>query len=85
MANRAFVAVLEQNQLLMVRQTYPGQMFWTLPGGAIEPDERQTDRQSGQSADLAAGDQLASGRCSRDLSRSSRSQSETRLGCSVSS
>ena len=39
MADRACVVILKDNQVLMVRQTYHGQTFWTFPGGALEPDE----------------------------------------------
>ena len=40
MADRACAVILEQGQVLMVRQTYRGETFWTFPGGAIEPYER---------------------------------------------
>jgi 8-oxo-dGTP diphosphatase len=39
MADRACVAILDGTRLLMVRQTYRGATFWTLPGGSIEPGE----------------------------------------------
>ncbi len=39
MADRACVAVIEEDQILMVRQTYQGKMLWTFPGGSIEVGE----------------------------------------------
>ena len=39
MADRACVVILEERQLLMVRQTYRGKTLWTFPGGSIEPGE----------------------------------------------
>jgi 8-oxo-dGTP diphosphatase len=39
MGDRACAVVVEEGKLLMVRQTYRGQSFWTFPGGAIEPGE----------------------------------------------
>jgi 8-oxo-dGTP diphosphatase len=39
MGDRACVAVIKDDQILMVRQTYQGEMLWTLPGGGIEVGE----------------------------------------------
>lgn len=39
MADRSCAAVLKGSRLLMVRQTYRGETFWTFPGGTVEPGE----------------------------------------------
>ena len=39
MGDRSCAAIIEKGRILMVRQTYRGQTFWTLPGGRIEPSE----------------------------------------------
>lgn len=39
MADRACVALVQDERLLMVRQCYRGAAIWTLPGGGIEPGE----------------------------------------------
>ncbi len=39
MGDRACVAIIENEQVLMVRQTYRGEIIWTFPGGSIEPEE----------------------------------------------
>jgi 8-oxo-dGTP diphosphatase len=33
------MAIMENDQILLVRQTYRGQPVWTLPGGGLEPGE----------------------------------------------
>jgi 8-oxo-dGTP diphosphatase len=33
------MAIMANDQILLVRQTYRGQLVWTLPGGGIEPGE----------------------------------------------
>lgn len=43
MSDRVCVAVVEDDRVLMVRQTYQGETFWTFPGGQIEPGERAED------------------------------------------
>ncbi len=39
MGDRSCVALIEDDLILMVRQTYRGETFWTFPGGSIEPGE----------------------------------------------
>ena len=39
MGDRSCVALIEDDLILMVRQTYSGETFWTFPGGSIEPGE----------------------------------------------
>jgi 8-oxo-dGTP diphosphatase len=39
MANRSCAAIVDNGQILMVRQTYKGETFWTFPGGRIETGE----------------------------------------------
>jgi 8-oxo-dGTP diphosphatase len=39
MADRRCMAIMENDQILLVRQTYRGQPVWTLPGGGLEPGE----------------------------------------------
>lgn len=39
MSDRSCVALLQENNLLMVHQRYRGVLLWTLPGGGIEPGE----------------------------------------------
>lgn len=43
MGDRACVVVLEHDRVLMVRQTYRGETFWTFPGGGLLPDESPGD------------------------------------------
>jgi len=33
------MAILQEEHILLVRQTYRDRTFWTFPGGGIEPDE----------------------------------------------
>ncbi len=33
------MVIIENRQILMVRQTYRGETIWTFPGGSIEPSE----------------------------------------------
>ena len=40
---RACAAVLRGDQILMVEQTVGGRVWWTLPGGGIEPGETDLD------------------------------------------
>ena len=39
MADRVCMAIVENGQILMVRQKYRDSVIWTLPGGSIEPGE----------------------------------------------
>jgi 8-oxo-dGTP diphosphatase len=39
MSDRVCVAVVENDHVLMVRQTYWGETFWTFPGGSVEAGE----------------------------------------------
>ena len=39
MADRACMAILQDGQLLLVRQTHRGETLWTFPGGGIMPGE----------------------------------------------
>jgi 8-oxo-dGTP diphosphatase len=39
MGNRSSVAIIKDDLILMVRQTYKGNTFWTFPGGRIEANE----------------------------------------------
>src|SRR2546430_16458635 len=39
MADRTCMAIMENDQILLVRQTYRGQPVWTLPGGGLEPGQ----------------------------------------------
>lgn len=39
MGTRSCVAIIHRNRLLMVRQTYRGEVLWTFPGGSIEEGE----------------------------------------------
>lgn len=39
MGDRACMAVIRDNQILLVRQSYKERILWTFPGGAIEPGE----------------------------------------------
>ena len=39
MGDRSCVALIEDDLILMVRQTYRGETFWTFPGGSIAPGE----------------------------------------------
>ncbi len=39
MGDRVCAVVIKDGKLLMVRQIYRGQPFWTFPGGAVEPNE----------------------------------------------
>ncbi|MFE5319249.1 NUDIX hydrolase [Paenibacillus sp. NPDC056579] len=39
MGNRSCAAIISNDSVLMVRQTYKGETFWTLPGGRIEQSE----------------------------------------------
>jgi 8-oxo-dGTP diphosphatase len=40
MGNRSCAAIIRDDLILMVRQTYKGNTFWTLPGGRIETNEK---------------------------------------------
>jgi len=39
MSDRACMAIVHNACLLLVRQTYRGNTFWTFPGGKVEPGE----------------------------------------------
>ncbi|WP_020614840.1 NUDIX hydrolase [Paenibacillus daejeonensis] len=39
MGNRSCAAIVSNDSVLMVRQTYKGSTFWTFPGGRIEQSE----------------------------------------------
>jgi 8-oxo-dGTP diphosphatase len=39
MGNRSCAAIITDDSILMVRQTYKGNTFWTFPGGRIETNE----------------------------------------------
>ncbi|MCR8633076.1 NUDIX domain-containing protein [Paenibacillus radicis (ex Xue et al. 2023)] len=39
MGTRSSVAIIKNDQLLMVRQLYKGEEIWTFPGGSIEEGE----------------------------------------------
>ena len=39
MANRSCAAIVKDGMILMVKQTYKGETFWTFPGGKIESGE----------------------------------------------
>ena len=39
MGDRSCVALIEDDLILMVRQIYRGETFWTFPGDSIEPGE----------------------------------------------
>ncbi|CAG7629870.1 NUDIX hydrolase [Paenibacillus allorhizosphaerae] len=39
MANRSCAAIVNDGMILMVRQTYKDETFWTFPGGRIEAGE----------------------------------------------
>ena len=43
MADRACMAIIENDQILLVLQTYRGTPVWTLPGGGIEAGETPAD------------------------------------------
>ena len=43
MGDRACAAIVEDSRVLMVRQTYNGEMLWTFPGGGIQPGESPQD------------------------------------------
>lgn len=40
MGNRSCAAIIKDDSILMVLQTYKGNTFWTLPGGRIETNEK---------------------------------------------
>jgi 8-oxo-dGTP diphosphatase len=37
--NRATAVVIQQDKILMVQHHHDGRVYWTLPGGGVEPDE----------------------------------------------
>ncbi|MCC2684009.1 MAG: hydrolase [Paenibacillaceae bacterium] len=39
MGTRSCTVIIQDNQLLMVRQMYKGEQFWTFPGGSVEIGE----------------------------------------------
>lgn len=39
MSDRACTAILDRGSILLIRQTYRGEMLWTFPGGRVEKDE----------------------------------------------
>lgn len=39
MRPRACAAIIRQGDILMVRHQHDGRMYWTLPGGGVEPGE----------------------------------------------
>jgi 8-oxo-dGTP diphosphatase len=43
MGNRSCAAIIKDDSILMVRQTYKGNTYWTFPGGRIESIEEPLD------------------------------------------
>jgi 8-oxo-dGTP diphosphatase len=43
MGDRSCVAIIQDNFVLMVHQSYKGETFWTFPGGKIEIGEQPMD------------------------------------------
>lgn len=39
MSDRACMALVQNGEILLVRQLYRGELIWTFPGGKIEPGE----------------------------------------------
>jgi 8-oxo-dGTP diphosphatase len=55
MGNRSCAAIIKDDSILMVRQTYKGNTFWTFPGGRIETNETPLDcaiRETKEETDL---------------------------------
>lgn len=43
MRKRACAALIQDNKILMVKHQHGGKIYWTLPGGGLEPNESYKD------------------------------------------
>jgi ADP-ribose pyrophosphatase len=60
MADRSCAAIIQDDAILMVRQTYKGETIWTFPGGRLEYDEtpsqcaiRETKEETGLEIEIS--------------------------------
>ncbi|MFD0675913.1 MULTISPECIES: NUDIX domain-containing protein [unclassified Paenibacillus] len=52
MGTRSSVAIIKNDQLLMVRQLYKGEEIWTFPGGSIEEGETSEQAATGLKVEI---------------------------------